>query len=418
MGALAVCAAPDKDAKQRMKTVRELAKGGSAAIPQLQAYFTDPDREVRDEAVRTIASIGTQYSLDALAKALQDNDPQVQIDAADGIVNFYVPGYMQTGITGSIKKFGTSVKSRFTDTNDQVVDATIERDVRPEVIKALGRVARGGTSMEARAHAARALGVLRGRAAKEDLVAAVKSKDDQVIYEALIALQKIRDTSAGPQVGFLINDPKEKVQITAIETAGVLENRQAIPDLKQVLERSGSTKVQRAALSAIAMMPDPANRPLYSTYFNAPDDGLRAASAEGYARLHNRDDAAALGKAYDQERKTGPKLAQAFALVNEGHTEMTDNSPLQYLLGSLDSKQYRNTVIPYLTEAARDQQVRAALYPALSTANKEQKTGLAQVLAVSGDRDSIAPLELLSKDSDPEVAAQGLRALRVVKGRV
>ena len=55
--------------------------------------------------------------------------------------------------------------------------------VRPDVIAALGKLARGGASLEARANAARALGILRGRAAIPDLVEALHSKDDQVMYE-------------------------------------------------------------------------------------------------------------------------------------------------------------------------------------------------------------------------------------------
>ena len=86
---------------------------------------------------------------------------------------------------------GTSIKSKFTDTNDQIIDAYIQ--VRPEVAKAIGRVARGGASMDSRANAARAVGILRGREAIPDLEQALRSKDSQVIYESLIALQKIRD---------------------------------------------------------------------------------------------------------------------------------------------------------------------------------------------------------------------------------
>ena len=52
--------------------------------------------------------------------------------------------------------------------------------------------------MDVRANAARAIGVLRGKAAVPDLVEAAHSKNTDVIYESLIALQKIRDESAAP----------------------------------------------------------------------------------------------------------------------------------------------------------------------------------------------------------------------------
>src|SRR5215471_16661471 len=48
----------------RPKDVRELAKGGSNAIPQLQALLKNPDLPIRVEAVKSIVEIGTQRSLD------------------------------------------------------------------------------------------------------------------------------------------------------------------------------------------------------------------------------------------------------------------------------------------------------------------------------------------------------------------
>jgi hypothetical protein len=43
--------------------------------------------------------------------------------------------------------------------------------------------------------------------------------------------------------------------------------------------------------------------------------------------------------------------------------------------------------------------------------------GLARVLATSGGQDSIQPLEELSRQPDPEVSKEALRALRLVKSR-
>jgi HEAT repeat protein len=138
----------------RPKDVREIAKDGSAAIPKLQELLSNPDKEVRREAVKQIVQIGTQKSLDPLIQATRDNDPEAQILAANGLVNFYYPGYVQFGLGGSLKRVGTSIKGAFTDTNDQVVDSYVA--VRPEVVQALGRSISGGGSMEARANAARA----------------------------------------------------------------------------------------------------------------------------------------------------------------------------------------------------------------------------------------------------------------------
>src|SRR5580658_4555811 len=128
-------AAPDT--KARVKEVHELAKiGGSETIPRLEPYLSDPDVDVRREAVKAIVDIGTQRSLDALIKAAADNDPEVQIRATDGLVNFYSPGYVKTGLTASLRRAGSSIKAKFTDNDNLVIDAYIQP--RPEVIAALG----------------------------------------------------------------------------------------------------------------------------------------------------------------------------------------------------------------------------------------------------------------------------------------
>src|SRR5262249_54027028 len=152
------------------------------------------------------------------------------------------------------------------DTDAEIVGPGVI--VRPEVIAAIGKIARGGTSMESRANAAQAVGILRGRAAAPDLVEALRSKDDAVIFESLTALQKIKDPSSAPGINFLLRDPKERIQIAAIETCGILLNRSALPDLRDVADRSKSLKVRRAAISSIGMMPEERDRELFHRYFS------------------------------------------------------------------------------------------------------------------------------------------------------
>jgi HEAT repeat protein len=400
----------------RPKDVRELAKAGQTAIPRLQELLTNPDMEIRLEAVRQIVDIGSQHSLDPLIIATRDNDPEVQIRATDGLVNFYVPGYVKRGLGASLQRVGTSIKGHFTDTNDQVIDTYIK--VRPDVIEALGKLARGGSKMEVRANAARAAGILRGRAAVPDLLEALRSKDTDVIYESLNALQKIHDESAGPRLGFLLRDPNQKVQITAIETMGLLQNKAATPDLIEVLTKSKDKKVQRAALSAVAMLPDNANRELYARYMHDKDDRLRAGAAEGYARLRNPADLPMLQKAWDEEKKTEPRLSVAFAMVMLGRVEFTEFSPLRYLVNTLNSTAYKGEAFPFLVESARNEAVRVTLYGPLLSGTRDEKMQLAGVLARSGDGGSVPQLEKLSHDPDGDVAREGLRALRELQARL
>ena len=202
--------AAQQDTKQRVRTVRDLGKLGQESIPKIDPYVGDVDLSVRVEAVKALIDIGGPRTVDPLVRATHDNDPEVQIRATDGLVNVYLPGYVKVGLSGSLQRVGTSVKAKFVDTNDQVIDAFVE--VRPEVIESVGKLARGGASVEVRANAARALGILRGRAAIPDLAEALHSKDNQVMYEALIAFQKIRDPESAPRITFLLRDLDERIQ--------------------------------------------------------------------------------------------------------------------------------------------------------------------------------------------------------------
>jgi HEAT repeat protein len=400
----------------RPKDVREAAKGGSAAIPKLQEFLKNPSREVRDQAVRELIDIGTGGSIDPLIQATRDNDPEIQMLATDGLVNFYSPGYVKGGIAGTVRRVATSIRSKFTDTNDLVIPSYVL--VRPEVTAALAQLVTGGASLESRANAAHAAGILRGKAAVEQLVEGVHSKDTDLIYESLVALQKIRDQSAAPRVAFRLHDLDAKVQIAAIQTVGVLLDKAAVPDLVDVLARTRDSKVKHEALTAIAMLPVESSRALYTEYLHDKDDHLRAAAAEGFGRLHNRADLPMLEKGWKEEQKTSPRLSLAFAQVMLGKTELSEFSPLRYLINNLNSAAYTGVALPFLTELARDPAIRQALYAPIDSGTRDEKIGLAKVLAASGDRSSLDVLQKLSKDTDPQVAQEGLRALRSLQSRM
>jgi len=117
------------------------------------------------------------------------------------------------------------------------------------------------------------------------------------------------------------------VQFAVIETTGLLRNREALPDLRRVLADPASIKIRRAALGAIAMIPDQASPPDYLRFFADKDDGMRAAAAEGLARSRTPPTCRSVRKAFDEERKMSPRLSQAFALVMLGQSEAERAEP-------------------------------------------------------------------------------------------
>jgi HEAT repeat protein len=409
----------DKDTnKLKIKGLREYAKQGSTAIPKITPYFKDIDVEVRREAVKAVVEIGTQRSLEPLTDACGDNDPEVQIRATDGLVNFYLPGYVAHGISATLRRAGDMVAGKWVDGNDDAIDP--DTPIRTEITDALSKLVAGGSSMDSRANAARALGILRAKAGLPALIAALRSKDSRLMYESLIAIQKIRDRSAGLNLVFLVRDLDEKVQLAAIETAGILGPREAIPELKRVLENTKSKKVRRAAVVALAQIPEPANHSLFIELLGDKDDDVRGGAAEGLGRLAIPEDRPTLEKAWAGEKKTLPRLSEAFALAMLGDTDTSSLNPLGFLINNLNQRAWRNVALPFLSELAQKQPAaRKAIISGIQpNSTADEKTGIAQALSATRSADVIPTLEALTKDDDPAVAREALRSLRILKSSI
>jgi hypothetical protein len=166
------------------------------------------------------------------------------------------------------------------------------------------------------------------------------------------------------------------------------------------------------------MLPSETSRSIYAQYLHDKDDKVRGAAAEGYARLRRPEDLPMLEKAWQEEGKTSPRLSLAFAQVMLGKTEVSEFSPLQYLINNLNSASYKGEASPLLVELARDPKVRQSLYRPLQTGTKAEKIGISGILAVSGDQSSVAELEKRTHDADPEVSKEALRAMRTLQARL
>ncbi|HVW09314.1 MAG TPA: HEAT repeat domain-containing protein, partial [Bryobacteraceae bacterium] len=111
------------------KDVRLVAKDGQSAIPKLALYLNSPALDTRIEVVKQLTELGGKDSLDPLIQATHDADPEMQMRAIDGLVNFYLPGYVKSGPAASLARVGSSIKAKFSDSNDQVIDGFVT--VRP-----------------------------------------------------------------------------------------------------------------------------------------------------------------------------------------------------------------------------------------------------------------------------------------------
>ncbi|HNY42066.1 MAG TPA: HEAT repeat domain-containing protein [Bryobacteraceae bacterium] len=412
-----VLAQDQPGSKEKIKAARAAAKGGAEGIPQLDPLLMDQDVEVRREAIKSLAAIGTQHGLDLLVRSTRDGDAEIQIRAVDALVNFYLPGYVTTGLSATLKRAGKSLTVAFREEeNRDVVDP--DTPVRPEIRAAVREVITKGQDNVVRANAARALGILRDRDGVQTLIEALRSKDDRLIFESLIGLQKIGDPEAGPRVVFLMRDLVEKVQLAAIETAGLLKAKDAVGELRRLLETGPEKKARRAAVLALARIADPGSHDFLAAMLRDKDEEVRAAAAEGVGRIANRGDLDTLKTLFDEENKTVARLAQCFGIARLGGVDLSEMAPLRYLVNNLNSRSWQGIAQPYLNELAKVEAVRKAIYPALGEGTTTERSGLMMALAGSGAADALSEVERYVKDPDIEVANSATRALRILRASV
>jgi HEAT repeat protein len=402
--------------KERASRVRDLSKKGVTVIPMLAGYLHDPAREVRVEAVKAIVRIDTNSSLDPLVEATHDKDEDVQIRATDGLVNHYVPGYVARGLTGPLTRGVRGMKSFFSVRNDQVIDPTVQ--VRPDVAQAIADLVRQGASVNVRANAALAAGILRDRTAVPALVDALHGKDNDLLFESMVALQKIKDTSAGPAVSFLAHDLEERIQLTALETIGLLRSTSSAPDVRTALEHARTLKVRRAALDALAQLGQPADRGTFQRYASDKDVALRTSALEGLGRVREPEDSATLQTAFDEgDADWRIHLAAAFAMVNEGKIDIGEFDPLPYLVQNLGNRSRSDVAAAYLTELIATDNVRPVLIKMIPQMDKNQKIALCPVLSAAGTPDAAEALAGLAKDRYADIAAAAVKADQTAKAR-
>ena len=409
--------ASDFTPKARIQRIRQLGKTNSQALPALSESLNDPDRNVRVEAVKAIVKIGTEASLDPLIKATEDKDAEVKIRATDGLVNFYLPGYvLRGGLTGPFTHGVRQVKSFFATRNDQVIGPGIT--VKPEAAEAIGNIIRHGADIDARSNAALAAGILRARSTVPALLEGARSKDSELIFECLVALQKIKDPAAGPRISFLANDLDARVQTTALQTIAMLHSVQSAPEVRTALASAPNDKIRRVALETLTTLAQPGDAAIFKRYLSSSDSRLRTAALEGLGRLRDPQDYPEFERAYN-EKNAGPAvhLAAAFALVNNGNVSISEFSPLQYLLDNLNSQDLGSTAQSYLTEVCRHADVRNAVLPLLTRATKDQKVRLCAALGASGSEDVFPVLTRLSHDIDPDVSLAASKALQTSQTR-
>jgi len=398
------------DSSRRARAAKELAKKGTPAdVPALVTVLNDPEPKVRREVVVALASIHAAESLDPLIVATRDEDTETRMLAVEGLVNFYVGQSGSRGFFGFFQNTWKRAKGRFVK-EELKIDPGV--NVEPKVITALVATMNDTEAIEPARRAAGGLGILRANAAVPDLVKAAHSPDENLALEAIVALSKIQDLSAGPQLIDLLDSETGEVRQEAAVTVGILRTSEAVPKLQTMYEKGGGRTTQLRALDGLAYIGNPVSVPLFLKALWDPDKAFRARAAEGLARARDEKGLPDLEKAVNAEKDAEPRFAMMFAITSLGRMDY-----LSDLVNGLSSTLRGGIVESYVIELTRNPQMLARLYPFLNSRDADVRRRMCTVLMYNGDASSIPYLEQLSQDSKGDVATEALRALRAVRLR-
>ena len=216
----------------------------------------------------------------------------------------------------------------------------------------------------------------------------------------------------------LANDLNERIQLTALETIGVLGSTSSAPEVRSALRHARNPKVRRTALQTLALLGQPEDRSTFLSDAESRDVQIRSSALEGLGRIREPADMPVLQKAFDEgEIDWRIHLAAAFGMVNEGKVDTGEFDPLPFLLESLGIRGRTDTAAAYLTELGHRENVRAALIKMIPTLDKSQKIALCPVFGKVGTPDLVETLHTLAKDIDPDVAVAASQALKTQQSR-
>ncbi len=410
---LALAAAGQDKAKDKIKNLEALAKQGRAAVPLIRPWQQDADASVRYAAVEALIEAGGVESVDALQASLADATPEVQRLAVAGIVNFYRPGYVRKGIRARLNAVGEKISR---SGGEPVVDPWVA--VRSQDIEAVRKTLREAGSRDVKLQAAEALATLRARGALADLYPLLKTKDDGLMLAALRAIETAGDKAAAQETVFLLRDLNDRIQSRVILVNGIFRNEKALPDLAEVFARGRNAQSRAAALEAIAMIAAPESRGLFEQNLENKEERLRGLAAEGLGRVGDGAARQRLEGLFEAEKTPRGRLGQAFALVKLGNREASQFSPFQYLFDSLNSAAWHDYAEAYLLELGRHGEVRKLLRERVPTGTRAEKAGIARILAREGTAEDRGIVDALANDRDRIVAEEGIKAARALGSRL
>lgn len=399
-----------RKAGDRRKAAGELGQTLSReATPLLLGAVGDKDPEVRRAAVKSLGLIRDTGAVTMLLTALDDGVPAVRQEAVIALVNLYTEKDAGSFLTREAKR----LYARLNPFSGPVAgdDTVIEPDVKvaPAVIDGIAGRLRDSNRM-VRFYAAKALGVLRGRAAIPKLVEGMKGAEPNLQVAILRSFYKIRDRSVAGEVRPYLLNTSKKVRNEAILTLGLFKSLEALPQIQTLYDQNPGRDVRLNCLEAMALIGDAGSLPVFRRHLSDGGPKYRQFAAEGIGRAGDGSVAAEVSRAVREEKKPAPRLAMSFALYSLGRNEHLDQ-----MVAALKERMIHQQAQAYLIELKA--RVSPELVNYLSDSSPVVRRRLCLILGMIGDSATARKLRPLLKDDAPEVVSEATRALRRIGAR-
>ncbi len=382
--------------KTRLEAAQELGKSRrrEAVTPLAAALRAEPEAKVRLEVVRALRELRNLDAVPALVAAMSDPEAEVREEALGSIVEVY----SERERSGAVGRF----LELFSDEYEKPTPPLFTT-VDPSVFRALAQLLRDERE-ELRQGAAYAAGILDGRSIAGDLVAALADVEPGVRGAAATAIGKVGSAADGQKLIPLLSDESASVRNRALAAIGALRVREAGPALREMYEANRRKEQGVKVLESLSRVADPAQADLFREVVRESDPERKRIAVEGLARVSDASMLPAFKKDFQRERSDDLRFAYAFAITRLGDRDFVDT-----LVLGLPSSSAGQRVQGYLLELGPG--LLTDLYPYLNDQDAEIRAQLCDIIAAMGDASSLSVLEPLVNDPSPKVVDRANRAI-------
>jgi HEAT repeat protein len=369
----------------------------------------NPDPKMRLSAVKLLREAKYPEAILPIAPLVNDSVDEIQMEAIAAELSFYISEELKAR-----RKVGFVVERRSPGVAPGAFDlgptAVLMRPVPNELVSGLIQ-AIDDESGRVRLEATYALGVIAQPPLAPDqaarLVKALDHYDPQVRAAAARVVARLRVTQAGDVLIKAINDSNADVRYAAMRSLGALHDVRAVSALTEQLAFYKKGEGAVSALDALAHLAQPSSAQLFKERLTDKDPDIRQVAAEGLGRVGDVSVITELQTGATADEAETVRVAMAFALQKLGRNYVTR------IADAMLSPQMVPQAQGYLIELGSP--IAPALFPRLQESDAGIREAIAEVLGLIGDDTALPPLEAVSADRDPNVAAAAKRAIERIK---